>query len=47
MDRLYRAYSRDGKFSPDNIRRSQEICQELGITSVIYPYEELVAAIDR
>jgi NitT/TauT family transport system substrate-binding protein len=46
FDRLEKLWSRDGKFTPDNIRITQEICRDLGVTKDIIPFDEVVAKLD-
>jgi len=43
FDRLEKLWSHDGKFTRDNIRITQEICRDLGVTKDIIPFEEVVA----
>jgi ABC-type nitrate/sulfonate/bicarbonate transport system substrate-binding protein len=47
FERESRGFSRDGKFSPKSLARTQEICKQLGIIDTVYSYEDLVAPIAR
>jgi NitT/TauT family transport system substrate-binding protein len=45
--RLEKIYSRDGKFSRENVERTQEISVDLKIMPQTFPYEEVVAPLGR
>lgn len=47
LDRMEKAFSRDGKFSRGNVERTQQICKDLGIIPQIYAYDEVVAPTAR
>jgi NitT/TauT family transport system substrate-binding protein len=47
FDRLEKIYSRDGKFSRENIERTQKISVDLKIMPREFPYEEVVAPMGR
>jgi NitT/TauT family transport system substrate-binding protein len=43
--RMYKVFSADGKFVRDNIKKTQQICIDLGIMPKSYPYEDIVAPV--
>jgi NitT/TauT family transport system substrate-binding protein len=47
FDRLEKIYSRDGKFSRENVERTQKISVDLKIMPRVFPYEEVVAPMGR
>jgi NitT/TauT family transport system substrate-binding protein len=47
FDRLEKIFSRDGKFSRENVKRTQKISVDLKIMPREFPYEEVVAPMGR
>jgi NitT/TauT family transport system substrate-binding protein len=43
--RMYKVFSADGNFVRDNIKKTQQICIDLGIMPKSYPYEDIVAPV--